>query len=783
VQTDYLAGKPGSIACTGVDSAIIAAPAGTGAGGTSKRFAACDNGYMVYTLDPAVTAPNLGAVQELAAGIIRVAAGGGASPIIPGDTLELWVDDVRLEEPQNAMGVAGQLSVELNAADLGDLRMTFSNKDPNFRQVGEQPTFLGERAFDIPGTLHLERMLPERWAGGIALPLTINKLSLANDPLYLSHTDIAGQGVPGLRKPKTELTTYSLSVRRATPAEGGILGPLLNNLALTSTYTSGVDRTEYQDGKTRNFSVTLDYLVVNDTGRVVNVPLLDHMFGGLRWNPTQFRLNSGIVRGDDRRTSFIKPANALDDLPAVSQALNRLWRTGSTFEFRPANGLTARWELQSVRDLRNYGDTSALAAIATRERRRWFGANAGFERERTLFTNLSWSPALSSWLLPRAELGTQYEMLRDPNARSLVPLPGVVVVDSILAARDSLAAASSLTMSRRMTVAQTASIGTQIDVARAFTSRDSTSRLRRMSGVFAPLDVSYTRSLLSALDATAAGAPLSLQLGLGGPADFRTVGGVPASASGHTGLFSAAGTLRLPFGASFVNRFSRTTTANWIARPDATESRVDGNQRQFPDVALRWSYRPALPTTMVTNFDASAGYVHTNARVTLPGLAADAPSDLRRSNIESFPITGSVVWGGSRGLSTSAKYSVRRSVDSLPGSIARSFGTDVGFDAGRAFHIPASWQLGIRDDLRTRFSFQQSHNTTSVLDSAGVVRARLQDNGRTAFTFTADANVNEFVVFTANGSHIITFDNNLNRRFAYTVFSAVFQVQFYGAGK
>jgi hypothetical protein len=38
-------------------------------------------------------------------------------------------------------------------------------------------------------------------------------------------------------------------------------------------------------------------------------------------------------------------------------------------------------------------------------------------------------------------------------------------------------------------------------------------------------------------------------------------------------------------------------------------------------------------------------------------------------------------------------------------------------------------------------------------------------------------------VFTLNGSHIVTFDDNLNRRFAYTVFSTVFQVQFFGAAK
>ena len=43
--------------------------------------------------------------------------------------------------------------------------------------------------------------------------------------------------------------------------------------------------------------------------------------------------------------------------------------------------------------------------------------------------------------------------------------------------------------------------------------------------------------------------------------------------------------------------------------------------------------------------------------------------------------------------------------------------------------------------------------------------------------------MNEFVVLTINGSHIITFDNNLNRRFAYDVVSIVAQIQWVGAGK
>ena len=68
-----------SVTCTGVDSALIAR-SGLPAGAAINRFAACDQGYMVYTTDPAVAPPNLGSVQELAVGIVRVDSATGASP-------------------------------------------------------------------------------------------------------------------------------------------------------------------------------------------------------------------------------------------------------------------------------------------------------------------------------------------------------------------------------------------------------------------------------------------------------------------------------------------------------------------------------------------------------------------------------------------------------------------------------------------------------------------------------------------------------------------------------
>jgi hypothetical protein len=700
----------------------------------------------------------------------------------------------------NSAGYAGQAGIRFNAGELFDVSVNLSNKDPNFRLLGEQPTFLSERNIDVASTVRLDKLLPGGL--GLALPLTITKTSLGNDPLYLSQSDISGRGTPGLRRPRNDRTVYSLSVRRTTPIDVGVLGPLLNNLSATTTYVSGVDRTEYQDGHARNFSVGLDYLVTNDTARTLHVPTwLDGTLASLpsvlqagpvsalrtsafRWNPTQLRFTTGIVRADDRRLSYIKPAGTSDDRPAESSALSRLWRNGGVLEFHPTNGLIARWEMQSARDLRDYGDTTTTTLVTTRQRQSVFGTNTGFERERTMGTSLSFSPQFSAWFRPRGDVGTQYDMLRDPNVRSLVALPGVLGVDSVLATRDSLLTAPSFTLPRRMVAAQTTSVGAMIDIAKAFAaySADS-STARRFGSVFAPLDISYSRSLLSALDAAPVGAPLLLQLGLGGPSSFRRVRGIDATTAGETGTFSAAGSLLLPYNTSFVNRFRRTRTLNWISRPDAPQAQVDGEQTQFPDATFRWGYHAADPASLLSNLDASVGYVRSGVTVSLPSLIGGDPPEVRRTHVETFPLSGAMTWGDRGRLSTSARFALTRRIDSLPGSVARSRGNEVSVDAGRSFRVPDSWGLGLKNDVRTRVGVQQTHNTTYVVDQTGAVQSRLQDNGRQSYNLTADSNLSSGMNLTAQASYVVTFDNNLNRRFAQTIVSIVLQLQLYGAAK
>jgi hypothetical protein len=256
-----------------------------------------------------------------------------------------------------------------------------------------------------------------------------------------------------------------------------------------------------------------------------------------------------------------------------------------------------------------------------------------------------------------------------------------------------------------------------------------------------------------------------------------------ATSAGQTGTWSASGSLLLPFGTSFVNRYRHTSTQNWIDRPDLSQAQANGVETQFPDASLRWTYRPLAMNGPISNLDANVGYVKTDVVISLPNTLNDAPSEIRHTHVETFPIGGTVAWALRGGLSTGARYSLTRRIDSLPGSVARSNGNELSIDAGRAFRIPEGWGLGIRNDIRTRAGIQQTHNTTHVLDANGVEQSRLQDNGRQSYNLTADTNLQDNMVFTLQGSHVILFDNNLNRRFAQTLFSIVLQIQFYATPK
>lgn len=750
IQNAYLQGKRRNT-CTGLDSVLIAntsLPPGATAGSV---YAACDDGYMVYTLDPGVSPPNLAAVQQLAVGMLRLPVAAGANPVIPGDTLEVWVDDIRLAGVVNQTGFAGQAGLTIVASDFADIRVNASRRDPNFRQLAEQPSFLTDNNWDFSSAFHLEKLLPASL--GLSIPFTFNYTSASVDPLFVSQSDIEADAIQGLRTPRSAATSITLSLRRTKQSTGSMWSPLLNNLTLNSSYTTGVSRSEYEDGTAKNFVVGLDFNLL----RALAPDLA-------RWSPTELHFTSAYTKGYDDRVSFLKPAFALDDTARPVKGRTRTWSNGSSLVFRPFKAASVRWDITSVRDLRGYGTDSPLGLIAASDRDRLLGTDTGLERERAMQAGINISPPITAWFRPRLDFGTSYNMLRDPNTLSF--------------AREG-DSTSALRLPRRLGNSQTATAGLTLDLPRAIKLHtDSDSFLRGLLGGLQPVDINFNRSVLSVYDGSGVPAPLSYQFGIGGINTFRELSGQPATSVGLVTQLSVNHSLNLPFGASLATRYQRINTRNWTQRLDQGQDIVDGTQIAFPDVSLRWAGQPIGLKSVISSLGANARVLETrqfNGTQPLLGEVIDDRGELR---VRTFPLGGSIVFAGARPLASTVGYSFTKRLDAKPGLSSNGDNADFSIDVSKPWGLPADWNA--RSDLRTRVSYQKSQGQNFVVNPLAITgESRLSDNGRRAFSISADTDVAENISSSFVISRVESFDRNLNRNFTQTVLSAVMHLQFY----
>lgn len=764
IQNAYLQGVTRNT-CTGVDSILIAR---TPMPASGVRYVACRDGYIAYTSNPGVTPPNLAAVQELAVGMVRTGFGSSARPIAPGDTLELWVDDIRLGGVVDEAGFAGQVSLSVLASDFADIRLNVSRRDPNFRQLAEQPSFLTDNALNLSSAFHLEKLLPR--AFGWSVPVSVNYSSASSDPLFVSQTDVEGDFVAGLRTPRSAATSVTFALSRARPLENSKLGPLLNNLSLAGTFTSGRARSEYENGRARNLTVGLDY----NLSRAL-LPELS------RWAPAELHVTSVYVRGNDRRLTYLKPAESFDDFPRQIAGLTSTWRNGTSLQLRPSKTLSGRLDFNSVRDLRGYGENSPLSIIAGSDRGRILGADAGLEREREMQAGLNYTPAVSAWIKPRIDFRSSYNMLRDPNTLSFLQIE-----DSTRSVR----------LPRRLGSSQTTAAGLVVDLPRAAKIYfDSTGLLFRMLTSIQPIDVNYNRSLISVFDQTSAAPPISYQFAFGGIGSFRQMDGRAATSAGLVNQLTANHTIALPLGASLANRYHMVSARNWTRRIDDTQAVTDGTQVVFPDLSLRWSMKPDRLRRVISSIGGSARAVQTRqvnnrrpdrvSSIVAVDLGAGASleptfaADRGETLLRSFPANLSIVFAGQRPFSASMGYAFTRRRETRPALSSRSAGSDVTVELARPWATPPAWKLP--GDIRTRVSYQKTDGDNFVLNPLALSReSRLTDNGRRAFSVSADtdvaANLSSSFVF----SRVESFDKNLNRKFTQTVLSAVLHLQFFG---
>jgi hypothetical protein len=556
-----------------------------GFGSDTTAYVACQGPYLVHLADPGINPPNLAAVQEVAGGIFRVATATSAADG------ELWLDDIRLDQPVSKVGTALALDARLVASDVGDLSLSYIRQDGAFQQLNADPTFRTTGTFTLISNWRLDRFLPASL--GLSVPVSVSYARTNQNPDLIQGTDLEGDALTGLRKPRSWSATYSIGLRRSRQGHGWVTRTLVDPLSLSATLTRGRDQSDLTRAASDAFAYNAGYSLLllrrgphlRLGGLVDKLPrfLRESDAGrGLRDNvvsflPTNIRLNSGLTRTENSLTSFqVSVIRATDGQIQPVTSLLYLWRNGAGLSWQPFSVLNLTADLSSTRDLRHYADSTPLGRLAGQSRRSFLGADVGVERDRSLNTALAFNPKITFWLRPRFNTSSAFVLSRSLTSRAPIRIVGDTAGGFILP--------QTLNNSRSY------ELGASVDLGRALGRLvGDSSKTGRWTSRIRPFDISNMTQRTSSYDLAAFSPGLGYQLGFGGLDRFLTQAGERALGVSESRTTTLASGADLPGGVTFSFSYSRIRSSRLQQFAGGLVD-IESLQREWPAGTLRWNH-------------------------------------------------------------------------------------------------------------------------------------------------------------------------------------------------
>lgn len=746
------------------------APSGSGiCGGDPEAFVACDGPYAVHVKDPGVAPPNLARVSEVAVGMLRVAQ------TVVVDPVELWVDDIRLSDVVDDVGIATAVDARLAAADVAEFTFGFSRRDDRFRELGQDPTYIEEGATRFGSLVRLDKFLPESW--GLSAPVNVQYVRTSNDPFYISRTDVRASALPALRPPKASATAIEFSVRRVRRGDDFWSRAFLDPLAVRARRVTSENTTSLSSATTRSAQVHVEYNNVPGARTIRGAPgflrwLVDRLPGfvrssdfaealrtaRLRWNPAQIRFSSTLTDNQSDRFAFRVPVTLPED--SVLRPLRSIvhtWRNDFGVALQPFSTFTVRANYATTRDLQDYGDSTSVGRLLDGERRRFLGRDVGFERSRVFTTFVSVAPVVSSWLRPRFLFSSRFALFRDPNSRT-----------AVRAAGDS---AGAFLVPQTIENGRRREIGSSLDLARLASglTGDSSALTRLVRGLL-PADISHNLERRSSFDRVPFDPSLGYQLGFGGLDDFREQDGIPATATAELESVGGTGGTRLPLGA--LVRVSYRTSRNTIwSRRAAAQSQVVQRSREWPSLAFSWAYSPGwLIGAVINGVSAQAQYreIKASSRQPVSSAGAGVEEVVIENNSRFLTPSLSLSWIG--GITTSIQYSVITGESVTSGNVTESDRVVWGGSTSFGFRPPGSI-MRLRSPIQTTVSFNASRLAVCLQRAGGEECTTVSDSRRRQFDVRMDTGFTPTLRGGATFSYVVTDQRHLSSRLSQVVFT------------
>jgi hypothetical protein len=734
IEQAWLAGAPPQVYPGCPDSTFLP-PA-------DSAYVRCDGPYIAYVRNPGTAPPNLAQVQELAVGMVRT------SERVFIDVAELWVDDIRLGDVVDDVGLAGALDITLSAANVADFSMSLTRRDGQFRQLGEDPSYVTSDALAAGGTVRLERFLPASW--GLAVPVTARLVTASANPFYLNRTDVRADVLTDLRSPSSRAESYSASLRHVRRSGRWVGRWFFDPVSLSGSYTRGSARSEYADARSSGYAASLDYVLAPAVAQVnvAGVPL--------RLSPTNLRLRTGFSGADAERSTFQVPvAVPSDSLVVAQRSTTRLWRNSAGFDLLPVTGLQLRLDGVWLRDLRDYGDSTSMGRVVASEQETFLGLNAGFEAQRSLTSQINATTEIWGVLRPRAALTTTFQLTRDPNA----PQPVRAGSDSTGAFRIP----TSFNNQRRTDV------GVQIDLRRAGSRLFGDSAIGgRLARLFQPIDLTFARTLASVYSRTGIDPSTGYAFALTGFDAFRSQDGVPAQSASDLNSFTARGGANLPLGFRLGLDYQWSQGETWTIRT-GEQVPIHTRNRLWPGGSLAWAYTPRrLLSGLITSISAQASYRESEGATEQPRPGGSAAETSVTSTADRT-FTPSVTLAWRIGVLTTFDASASRTEQSQAGTRYRT-AADIR-NANISFTVTPGF-LRLPAGIRTNARFSQNGTTRCIQSPGQAGCVPYVDSRQTSTQLTMDTDLPPSLGAGLQVAYLLNEERQANRKTSQFVITA-----------
>jgi hypothetical protein len=446
-----------------------------------------------------------------------------------------------------------------------------------------------------------------------------------------------------------------------------------------------------------------------------------------------------VVRPGDSTTALASPTD--------------LWRTQAGLDLRPADPVILRVDYTTLRDLRDYGDTTEVGRLLRLERGRWLGLGAGFERERRVASAVTIAPPVMDWLRPRVGLATAFSLIRDPNLRD-----AWLATDTLGALRLPLA----VTNSRRHEA------GARLDPARVVSGGNG-GLMGALVRAVQPADLSYVHERRSSFDRLPEAPGAHYEWGLGSMDRFLAQAGVLAVTAGETATWSAAGGATLPLGGRIRLTYRDVDGTTWVRR-GSDQFPIHQSSREWPSFAAAWSARfgGARPGPLAS---LDARVQHRDVRSATrqeqgPAGSLGVLEAEQRTRMWTPSLT--LTWLG--GITSGGHYNRSDGVQMAAGTETRTTREDWGANLGFALPLP-TWLGRLSSPLRATLAGTGSDVRACVVRAGAPGCTSIADSRRRQVDLRVDTGFSPAVVGGLSFSYILNDQRHLSSRFSQIVFT------------